>query len=295
MALAPGKGDTTPLPAEAMPYTKLSISPRGDRVAFEVRDSGVELRVWDFERETMARVTFDPRTDGHPVWLADDRLIFESHRVPQGNLYEKAADGTGEARRLRESPHNNVPQSVSPDGKWLVFEERTPERSNDLMLYSFETQSVEPLVSTEFNETSGTISPDGRFLAYHSNESGRVEVYVRSFPNAGEGKWPVSSTGGSHPVWSRDGWELFFLDAERRLNVVTTQSGARTSEAFSASRPERLMDHLFPAGGTALAYDVSPDGKRFLTLGEELSELDEASEIHVVTNWFEELKRLDPN
>ena len=117
-------GRTESIASPQMPYTRLQISLRGDRVALEARGASADVWVWDFERETLIRVTFDPAIEGYPVWSSDETLVFESHRVAQGNVYEKASDGRGTADRLVESPYHQVPHSVSPDGKWLVIEER---------------------------------------------------------------------------------------------------------------------------------------------------------------------------
>ena len=284
------EGRTEPIAAQSMGYTRLQISPSGTRVALEARAAAADVWVWDIDRETLTRVTFEPVVDGVPIWISDERLLFESHRSPQGNVFEKAADGTGTAEQVVESPNHQTPLSVSPDGKWFVFEERIEDTGNlDLTLFSRETGIAEPLLATEFQETSATISPDGGFIAYHSNESGQTEVYVRPFPNIDDGKWPISSTGGFHPVWSRDGRELFFLDAERRLSVVDV----RTADGFSTSRPKRILEQSFRVfGQRGLAYDVSTDGKRFLTFGEEDEVTLAPTEIHVVLNWFEEFKRL---
>ena len=275
-----------------MPYTRLQISPRGDRVALEVREASADVWVWDFERETLIRVTFDAAIEGFPVWSSDETLVFESHRVAQGNIYQKAADGTGTAERLVESPDHQVPLSVSPDGKCLVVEERIGGAGQrDLAILSRETGTAEARLATSFEETGAAISPDGRWMAYQSDESGQPEVYVRPFPNIDEGKWPVSSTGGSLPVWSKDGRELFFLDAEGLLSVVDVGAG----DGFTASRPKRILERSFYVSGQGLVYDVSNDGKRFLMIEEDPADPIAPTEIRLILNWFEELERLAPS
>lgn len=138
---------------------------------------------------------------------------------------------------------------------------------------------------------NAAIAPDGRWIAYESNETGQVEVYVRPFPNIENGKWQVSSTGGSQPIWSKDGRELFFLDAAKRLSVVDV----RAANGFTASRPKRILDRSFFARGSGQTYDVSTDGKRFLMIEEDPADTIAPTEIHLVLNWFEELKRLAPS
>ncbi len=285
------EGRTQPIAAPSKPYRALQIAPDGARVALELRQESADVWVWNFDRETLTRVTFDPAVEGYPVWISDERLIFESHRVAQGNVYEKAADGTGSAERVVESQNHQVPLSVSPDRRWFVFE-GMERGGRDLILFSRETGIAEPLLATDFDETGAAIAPDGRWMAYQSNESDQVEVYVRPFPEVEDGKWQVSSNGGSHPVWSKDGRELFFLDSEKRLSVVDV----RAASGFTASRPKRILDRSFfvVADSAAQTYDVSTDGKRFLMIEEDPEDAIAPTEIHLVLNWFEELKRLAP-
>lgn len=125
-------------------------------------------------------------------------------------------------------------------------------------------------------------------MAYQSDESGQAEIYVRTFPNVQDRKWSISSTGGSTPVWSRDGRELFFLDGETHLSRVTVQTGSR----FDASRPERVLEQpFFSLGRDRRSYDVSADGSRFLMI-EEIQDGDKPREIQVVLNWLDEVERL---
>ena len=153
-------------------------------------------------------------------------------------------------------------------------------------------QGVEPLLTTAFGEANGEVSPDSRWLAYQSNESGQFEIYVRPFPNVDDGRWQVSTVGGTRPLWGPDGHELFYLGNDRRLMRVPVQTGA----SFQARSAEVQLETGYFAGYLGRTYDISPDGERFLTIQEGASIEDSAGAvpIHIVLNWFEELERLAP-
>ena len=251
--------------------------------------------------DSATRLTFDPGLDQYPVWTPDSlRLIFSSARSAAQNIFWQAADGTGTVEQLTNLPNPQFPDSISPDGKRLVLRETTPTTGNDLTTLVLDTPSgaatakrqTQPLVHTAFNDWNGEISPDGRWLAYESNESGQPQIYVRPFPNVDTGKWQISTASGTKPLWARSGRELFFLDASDRLTVVPVQ----TSPAFSAGNPAKLFDTAYFAGGglSGRTYDVSPDGKRFLMI-KDARDADPRSttapaSIVVVLNWLEELK-----
>jgi Tol biopolymer transport system component len=147
------------------------------------------------------------------------------------------------------------------------------------------------LLQTPFNEQNADLSPDGRWLAYQSDESGgRAEVYVRPYPNVNAGRWQVSTSGGTRPLWARDGRELFYLDAERRMTVVAVQG----KTGFGVGSATTLFDtRSFSLSGIGRNFDVSPDGTRFLMV-KDLPVPTDAKRLIVVQNWFEELKRLVP-
>jgi len=147
-----------------------------------------------------------------------------------------------------------------------------------------------PLLQTPFNEQNADISSDGRWLAYQSDESGRPEVYVRPFPNVTLGRWQISRSGGSRPLWARDGRELFYLDIDRRLTVVPVEGRA----GFSVGAPTTLFDtRPFGLSGLGRNFDVAPDGTRFLMV-KDLPTPTDAKRLIVVENWLDELKRLVP-
>jgi serine/threonine-protein kinase len=287
------RGQEEPLAAEPQGYQSPRISPDGTRLAITIDESGIRSDVWiyDLEREIPTRLTFGPAEDHFPVWTPDGRrIVFDSGHIEETahNLFWKAADGTGQVERLTTSPNNQTAHSFSPDGKSLVFGETVPGR--DLQVVSMEGERTwQPLFQSQFDERLGMISPDGHWIAYQSNESGRGEVYVRPFPNVEEGKWQISGDGGTEPVWAPRGQELFYRNGEAMMVV-----GIKTEPTFTAGSPVVLFTGRYTMGGTVVDYDISPDGQRFLMMKAADEEEGQPGQINVVQNWFEELKRLVP-
>jgi serine/threonine-protein kinase len=281
------EGQEEPLAAEPQGYGSPRISPDGSRVAITIEEpGGSDVWIYDLEREILTRLTFDPAADHHAVWTPDGRrIVFDSGRVETGhNLFWKAADGTGQVERLTTSPTTQSTHSLSPDGKRLVFGEIVAPR--DLQVLSMEGERTsQPLFQSQFNETRGMISPDGRWIAYESDESGHQEIYVRPFPNVEEGKWQISSDGGTMPVWAPRGQELFYRNGEAMMMV-----GITTEPTFTAGSPVVLFTGRYTRG-VIVNYDISPDGQRFLMIKAVGGS---TGQINVVQNWFEELKRLVP-
>ena len=205
-------------------------------------------------------------------------------------MYAMAADGSGQVERLTENAENETPSSITPDGSQLVARRDSANTAQDLIVMSLAGARVKtPLLQSKFNERNGEVSPNGKWLAYDSNESGTYEVYVRPFPNSQGGRWPISSGGGSQPVWTRDGRELIYAVPANRLMGVSITGGG----TFAASAPHVIVEVKRFFGTLARTYDVSPDGKRFLIIeeGEDTAATGAANMI-VVTNWLEDLKRL---
>jgi len=281
------RGQEEPLAAEPQSYQSPRISPDGSRLAITINESdGSDIWIYDLEREILTRLTFDPATDSFPVWTPDgQRIVFNSGRAGAGNnLFWKAADGTGQVERLTTNPNNQGAFSFSPDGKRLVFSETT---TTDLQVLSMEGERTsQPLFQSQFNEFRARISPDGHWIAYESNESGRQEIYVRPFPNVEEGKWQISSDLGQQPIWAPGGQELFYRSRQAMMVV-----GIKTEPTFTVGSPVVLFTGRYTTfTGPTLNYDISPDGQRLLMIKQE----EGPDQINVVLNWFEELKRLVP-
>jgi serine/threonine-protein kinase len=288
-------GHEDPIAAPPRAYVYPRLAPDGTRVALELADQDRDIWVWNFAPETLTRLTDTPGRDGFPVWTPDSRwLIFGSARGASTNLFRRAADGTGSVDRLTESRRIQFPYSVSPDGTRLVFREDDPETGLDIATMSLkDNRTAAPLIRTAFNEMNAEVSPDGRWVAYQSNESGQDEIYVRPFPKVSDGRWQVSSVGGTRPLWARNGRELFYL-APDGLYGVTIADGP----SFKTDHPIRLIARRYFAETAYIGrtYDVSVDGQRFLMIkaGGVGSEGTERSNIIVVEGWLEELKRAAP-
>jgi serine/threonine-protein kinase len=261
------------------------LSPDGRRLAVTIRDDGYHIWVYEISRDILTKLSLGVGKEEAPVWAPDgSRLAFM--RGPPANLFWQRADGSGEAERLSKSDEPQTPTAWSPDGKVLVYHQLG--RRGDIWFLTLDGErKAHPFLQTPFGESGGVLSPDGRFLAYHSNESGMFEVFVRPFPGVG-GKWQISSEGGVQPVWARSGHEIFYRNGDKMMAVPVG-----TEPAFQAGRPIQLFEKKFAMPDTGLAeYDVTPDGERFVMLQDTESS---PTEIQIVLNWFEELKARVPS
>jgi serine/threonine-protein kinase len=204
----------------------------------------------------------------------------------------QSADGSGMPMRVTPEQGVFIPVSFSPDGKYLLLHPSgTPPY--DLHIVDIDAKSPpKPLLAEAYSESNGVVSPDGRWLAYQSNESGRDEIYVRPFPDVNTGRWQVSVNGGTRPLWSRDGRELFYYLPPGVVMSAPIVPGP----VFSAGTPTTLFKGTYLSPQTGRMYDVSPDGKRFLLIRESRAEGEAPPppQLIVVQNWLEELKRLVP-
>jgi len=277
-----GREEPVNLPVRA--YTYPSLSPDGTQVALDIRDQENDTWIWNIARHTLRRLTFDPGFDQYAVWTPDGRRVLN---FAAGGLVWRQADGAGAVERLMQSPGVKAPTSFSPDGTRLIFREDYPETGHDVMMLSLDaSRKVEPLLRSPFNELNAQISPDGRWIAFESDESGRYEVFVRPFPNVNDGRWQVSTGGGTKPQWARNGRELFYVAPGGAMMTTPVEQGS----SFTFGTPAKLFDgRYYMGGGVSIGrtYDVSPDGKRFLMIQPDVGPV---STITVVLNWFEELK-----
>ena len=259
-------------------YATPRVSPDGKRLALLLEGATYDVYVQDLARETLTRLSFYG-DEWKPIWTPDGKRVV--YRSPAGggrpNIYSKAYDGSSPEQRLTTIDSTQYPNSVSPDGKFLAFHQDVTESNSDLwMLRLHGGQKAEPFLSTQFDEEYAEFSPDGRWIAYVSNESGRYEVYVVTFPGPG-GKTQISTEGGSEPRWSRDGRELFYRN-DRKWMAVQIQTGSD----FTASRPVVLFE-----GDYRAEYDVAPDG-RFLVVKERQDQT--PMEMHVIIGWLDQVK-----
>jgi len=275
-------------------YTTLRLSPDETQAAVDIND-GQKRDIWilDLTRDVMQRLTNDLSQNVVPVWTPEGRrVVYSAGPAGKGNLFWQPADGSGAAERLTQSPNGQYPSAVLPDNRILFREEVGSDR--DLMVVAPGGGKPSPLVQTRFAEMNGEVSPDGKWLAYQANDSGQFQIYVRPFPNVGEGRSLVSTGGGIKPAWSRNGRELFYFSTDGALMSVTVNTGA----SWYAGKPAKLFDRGYVGEGEfgARAFDVSSDGKRFLMIREDPS-LDAGIEIGslvVVLNWATELRAKVP-
>jgi serine/threonine-protein kinase len=264
------------------------LSSDGKRIAVTLVDgNSPDIWIGDLDRGTMTRLTFGGDSL-QPVWApGDERVVYRTFFETYTNLHQKAIDGSREAELLLSTPHDKSSYSFSPDGRYLAFSEERPDSNQDIGLLSLDSQS-EPrdFLVTPFNEMELQISPDGNWAAYQSDESGVWEVYIQPFPELGE-KRQASVTGGQFPTWSRDGRELFFQN-EGKLFAVSVTMG----RSLHFSKPRIVLENLHQLRAVNRNYDVFPDAQSFLMVKTKHPAY--TTEIHVVLNWFEELKRLVP-
>jgi serine/threonine-protein kinase len=274
-------------------YATVRVSPDGTRLALDARDQDNDIWIWELARQTLTRLTFDPAPDSVPVWTPDGRrVVFSSARAGASNLYWQPADGTGTVERLTTAPFGQYATSFSPDAKYLVAVENRPATSYDISLMEMNGKSaLAPIIRAPFQEHNGDVSPDGRWIAYESTESAPSQIYVRPFPNVNDGRWQISSSGGTKPAWAPSGRELFFIDDKDRLTSVPVQ----TTPAFAPGTATTLFE-VKRSSIFARHYDVAPDGKRFIVIKDTRAAGGDAAagpppSLTVVLNWTEELKQ----
>ncbi|MGH7599889.1 MAG: hypothetical protein ACREOI_26335, partial [bacterium] len=270
-------------------YRGVRFSPDGQRVAADIFDSQTQQNdIWLYElrRGIRTRLTFNLATDRFPIWSPDgNSIVFHSDRKGVFDLYQKASSGAGSEEIFFESKENKQPFDWSWDGRFIAYTTTgDPKTRGDVwVLPLFGDRKPIPFLQTEFDEGYPYFSPDGRWIAYVSDESKQPEVYVRPFPGPG-GTWQISTAGGTRPGWRRDGKELFYLSNDNKIMAVEINATGSTLEVG-------VVRSLFEAHPTihAFNYDVSGDGQRFIV--SSLVESQAASSITLVVNWTAELKK----
>ncbi|MBI4479946.1 MAG: PD40 domain-containing protein [Acidobacteria bacterium] len=287
------QGAAQPLEAPPRAYTQPQLSPDGRQLTVTIQhEEGAKDHIWvyDLARGSLTRLTFEG-SNHSSAWTPDGKgIVFQSTREGRSNLFWKPADVARAEEQITNSERSGGVSSISPDGKLAFYRENHPTNREDIWVVPLEGERKPSLfLQTPFDELVPQISPDGHWLAYLSDESGRFEVYVRPFPSS-SGKWQISTEGGVEPLWARDGQELYYRSGDKVMAVEITMQ-----PSFQAGTPRLLFEGSYTRRGAIREtnFDVWPDGQRFLMLKPTEQET-APTQINVVLNWFEELKRKVP-
>jgi serine/threonine-protein kinase len=277
------QGTVSPVTEQQRGYRWPRISPDGSKVALTIIE-GDEYDVWiyDIKRDTFTQFTFDGDND-LPIWTPDGNWItFNSTREGSWDLFRKRADASGKAEKLSTAKYHHLPTSWSPDGKSLAYTD-----VSDIWILSLDDErKSQPFIQTPIDEGEARFSPDGRHIAFCTNDSGLFEVNVAAFPGPG-GKYQVSKEGGCDPIWNPNGKQLYYRKDNNIMVVdIETESG------FLTSKPRVLYEAPYIGGYTDYrSYDITPDGQRFIAV-EKTPAL---TQIDVVFDWFEIIKSRIPS
>jgi serine/threonine-protein kinase len=265
------------------------ISPDGKRIAVDIDAAFSKVWVVDIERGTLTRASQLAGNHERAEWSPDgSHITFGADPTGTGRyrLFADRVDGTGSASLVLDSGQSSSPLDWSADGQWLLYQQTDAASGHDLWAYSANDRKSRPFLQTAANESLAVFSPDSRWVAYVSDESGRPEIYVRPFPGPGT-RTPISSDGGTAPLWSRDGRELFFA-RENTLFSVPVVPGS----TFTTGATRRVFSGPYDFEVIYQNYDVAPDGRHFVIPGSRVDS--SPRQLELVLNWFEELTRLAP-
>jgi dipeptidyl aminopeptidase/acylaminoacyl peptidase len=284
-------GTVTPIDDIRGLFTAVRLSPDGKRAALNVNEGDADVRVYDLLRGTFTRITYSPQFEGNPVWTPDGtRIAFASERGPGVQMFWKRwddprgapgalAQSSGQDEALAPGEYSRIPHSWSADGRYLAFTENHPDTRRDIWILPM-AHGAKPraVVSTPFEDNQPMFSPDGKWIAYQSNESGEDEVYARPLERSA-GRMQISAGGGTAPRWSANG-ELFYWQHGRMVAVTTTSDG----NSLNAGPPRPLFEV-----SEVPSYDVTSDGQRFLMLRPDYSR--SPRQLVLVHQWTAEMRR----
>ncbi len=287
-------GNATLLTEERRGYSHPKISPNGRQVTFQIADEfGGAAHVWLFDLETRSssQFTFESNESfPHPIWTPDgERLTFRDVRDGSAGIFWKPADGSSDAELLLRKAEWIAPYSYSPDGVLAFYRRRLSAPTRDIWILDKNGQA-EPFFESPADERMAVFSPDGKWVAYVSDDSGQDEVYVRPYPAAGGTRKRISTDGGRAPLWGPDGKELFYRVEGKMMSVAI-----ETTPTFTHRAPVELFEGEYAAGNNLITYDIHPDGDRFLMVAPgEAETISSLPQINVVLNWSEEVKARVP-
>jgi Tol biopolymer transport system component len=286
------KGGIEPTELAPAQYNDLRLSPDGSRAAILTGSTGSgDVWVYDLARGTSTRLTFNTR-NSTPIWSADGKDIcyaeIDPGRPTSTKVMCKPADGSRDAEPVTSLGGTSYLKAITPDGASAIFDYQRNTSDSTIVQAKLEQGStLTDLVKTPFAEYAAALAPDGRWLAYQSNETGRPEIYVRDMSGAG-GRWQVSTGGGEEPRWSQDGRDLYYRNGSQLMSVAVA-----TAPTFQAGKPEPLFGGIFDLRtNSGITYDVDPKGNRFLMM--RPADESTAPSVMIVLNWFDELRRLVP-
>ncbi len=298
LAFGAGSSKTQSQIFKNQPYFTPRFSPDGKRLALGIESRGLDVYVYDFATDVLTRLTFGGQLAYNPVWAPDGKhLVYQQVSGDTQSLEWIRSDGAGGAQKLIEAKAQMTPRSFSPDGKYLAYHTGTQTNSDIYLLPLDLSDPDRPkpgqpqlFVGTPANEIEPAISPDGRWIAYASDETGTYQVYVRPFRADAGGKWQVSSDGGTSPGWSRDGKSLYFASLDQLIMLSTYNV---SGQSFVASKPRLWSDRrmLQPTGDPS--FDISPDGKTIVALVHTPLPLGQEENVKAtfLLNFFQELRR----
>jgi serine/threonine-protein kinase len=282
------EGRPQPAVPEKRRYRGVSLSPDGRSLATAILGESLDLWTFSLDQGTLSRLTSGPRTEFHPLWSRDGRSILFVLDRPPFEIHRIGVGGSAEGEPLWEAELDTIPTGLSPDGRHVVYTLTEPDTGKNVWVAPLDGSAPpRPLRVSPYEEDFGAFSPDGRWIAYQSDETGRPEIYVEAFPGPGE-RHQISADGGAEPLWTQGSGEIFYRHGEE-MRVVPTRTGSRFEFEPSRALFTLSFDNM---GNSARNYDVTPDGQRIVAV--RVPDLDAPRRVDIVTHWLDELKRLTP-